>query len=382
MKFTCKTLKLKEVINKVERIVSKQITLPVLANVLISTEKGRISISATNLEIAIKTFIGGKVEAEGQITVPARIMGGFLANIKDEVVNAELKGSELVIYTDEHKMKIKGMDAKDFPVIPPMPKNNFFTVKGGGMDKIIPGILISVAHNDTRQELNGVFVKFEKDQLVLASTDSFRLSEAIIPLSDKKTKEEYFNFMDKNPSIIIPALAIGEVLRNSHEGDFDFSIDQNQLFIKSNEFRIISRLINGNYPEYRQVLPKKYEIELKVDKEQLLNAIRIAALVANSQNSEIKISSSEDNKYLVISSESLDVGDNISKIEAQINGPGFEVIFNYRYISEGLAVFPTENRKIIMKLNQQKSPVLLRSVDLNGNEDKNLSYVVMPIIKS
>lgn len=382
MKFSCKTQKLKDVVGRVERIVSKQITLPVLANILLSIEKGRISISATNLEIAIKAFIGGKVEGDGQITIPARIISGFLANIQDEIIDAQLNGLELLLYTGNHRMKIKGMDAKDFPVIPPMPKNIFFSVNNEEIRRLLPGVLVAVAHNDTRQELNGVFIKFKKNELILASTDSFRLSEAVIPLDEKNISEDFLSFIDKNPSIIVPALAISEVLRNSGQDNFDFSIDQNQLFVKSSELRIISRLINGNYPEYRQVLPKKYEIEARVDREQLLNAIKIASLVANNQNSEIKISSSEDNKQLVISSESLDVGDNISKISAEISGPNFEVVFNYRYIAEGLGVFPSDNGRVILKLNQQKSPVLLRSVDAKGNEDESLSYVVMPIIKS
>lgn len=382
MKFACKTIKLKEAISRVERIVSKQITLPILSNILLSTEKGRVSIAATNLEIAIKTFVGGKVEDGGQITIPARIIAGFLANIKDEVVNGVLDKSELLIYTENHKMKIKGMDAKDFPVIPVMPKNTFFSVRSEDVMKLMPVILTSVAHNDTRQELNGVFLKFEKDKLIFASTDSFRLSEVVVVLDKKELSEDYISYIEKNPSIIIPSLTLSEVLRNANEGSCDFIVDQSQLFIGSSQFRIISRLINGNYPEYQQVLPKKYDINVHVDREQLLNAIRIASLVANVQNSEVRISNSKDKKNLIISSESLDTGDNVSKIKAEITGPDFDVVFNYRYISEGLGAFPGENQRVLIKLNQQKSPVLLRGVDGKGVEDENLSYVVMPIIKS
>jgi DNA polymerase III subunit beta len=140
-------------------------------------------------------------------------------------------------------------------------------------------------------------------------------------------------------------------------------------------------LINGNYPEYSQVLPKKYEIEVIVKKNDLIDAIKIASLVANSQNSEIKITGSLSKHTLTVSSESLDAGDNISTVKAEITGGDFEVIFNSRYISEGVGVFLGSDEKVVMKLNQKKSPVLIKSLGGDGKEDLDFSYVVMPIIK-
>ena len=381
MKFTCKTINLREAIQKVEHIVSKQTTLPILGNVLISTDKGRILLAATNLEIAIKVHLGAKIEKEGQITIPARMLSGFLNTIKDDVVFGEVDDSELKITSKNHKIKIKGLDAKDFPIIPETPNQIFFSLNPIEFQKAIGVVLVSVARNDTRQELNGILMKFENDKIICASTDSFRLSETTIKINPKSQSREFEIYREKNPSIIIPAQAFIELQRVIGENEeIQFVVDQNQLFVISNSTKIVSRLINGNYPEYQQVLPKKYDIEVKIKKEDLSNAVKIASLVANNQNGEVQIKSSKDNKKLIISAQSIDTGDNISRIKADIIGNNFSIIFNCRYLLEGLGSIMFEGEDIVLKLNQQKSPVLLRSIE-KEKENNKYSYIIMPIIK-
>ncbi|MEA2006761.1 MAG: DNA polymerase III subunit beta [Patescibacteria group bacterium] len=383
MRFTCKTMNLREAIAKVERIVSKQTTLPILGNILISTEKGRLLIASTNLEIAVKVYIGAKIEEEGQVTIPARILGGFLNTIKDEVVSGDLKDLELKISSDNHKIKIKGIDAKDFPIIPDVEGESFFSVLSDVLIRIISGVLVSVAHNDTRQELNGVFVRFDKEKLTLASTDSFRLTELKVDIEKNSITKGYDAYREKKSTIIVPALALMELQRIAVSGEHvEFTIDQNQLFISTNSTKVISRLINGNYPEYKQVLPKTFEINVKLNKEEFIGAIKIASLVANSQNGEVQLKSSKDKKHLIVAAQSIDTGDNISKIPAEIDGVEFSVLFNCRYLLEGLGGVLFDGDFVLLKLNQQKSPVMLKSLNDERTEDTSFSYVIMPIIKS
>ena len=380
MKFSCKTINLKEAIGKVERIVSKQTTLPILANILIKTENGRLVIGATNLEIAIRCFIGAKIEKEGEITIPSRILSGFLLSVKDEIVNCELNGTEFFVNSENHKIKIRGMDAKDFPIIPEIPEEHFLKINSTNLNKIIPGLLISVAHNDTRQELNGVFIKFSMEEIVFASTDSFRLSEARIQLPKEAIQGDYEVFINNIPSIIIPSLTFSELQKVIGGGDFELIISQNQLFIKNESINIISRLINGNYPEYNQVLPEKYEIEVVVNKNEFLNALKIANLVASGNNGEVQIIGK--NKKLKILSKSVDSGENVSRIDVEIKGDDFEVVFNCRYLLEGLGVMETESENILLKLNKTKSPVVIKGLNKKNEERNDFSYVIMPIIKS
>lgn len=382
MKFTCKTSNLKDAISKVEKIVSKQITLPILSNILISTENGRLTIAATNLEIAIKTFLGAKIEEEGEVTIPARIISGFLANIKEEIISGELNGTELELKSENHKLKVRGMDAKEFPIIPQMPKTIFFKLKSANLARVIGSLLTSVAHNDTRQELNGVYMKLEAESITFASTDSFRLSEVVLPIEKASITDEYKQYIDKNPSIIVPSLTLLELQRVLDGEEVEFCVEQNQLFIKNRDFRIISRLINGNYPEYRQVLPQKYEISISVNRVELIDAVKIAVLVVGTQSGEVKIASSEDKNHLLVMAESIETGDNLSKIPAAIEGPEFSVVFNCRYLSEGLNISTFNSNELVLKLNAQRSPVLIRGKNDKGVEDENVSYVVMPIIKA
>lgn len=379
MKFTCKTLNLRNAISKVERIVSKQTTLPILSNILLTTEKGRLVIAATNLEIAIKVYVGSKIEEKGKITIPARVLGGFLATISDEVVSGELKDTELMINSKNHKMKIKGINAKDFPIIPETPEEGFFTIDAGILSRAISSVLISVAHNDTRRELNGIFLKFNDDSITFASTDSFRLTEVNVNKLKIRSVDKYNKYKEKNNSVIVPFLALSELQRIVDEGDFSVVIDQNQLFLSTESTKIISRLIDGNYPEYKQVLPEKYDINVEADKKQLIDALKIASLVASNQNGEVQFTSSENSNELVLKTQSIDTGDNISRISAKIVGPGFDVLFNCRYLLEGLNGVLFDEDKVELNLNKQKSPVLLKNK--TNDDELSFSYVIMPIIK-
>lgn len=338
-------------------------------------------IGATNLEIAIKSYVGAKIEQEGEITIPSKILNGFLINIKDEIINCELKGTELMVNSENHKIRIKGMEAKDFPIIPKIPTDYFLEINSNIFNKIIPGLLISTAHNDTRQELNGVLIKFSLNEIIFASTDSFRLSEARIKLSKEIISGDYEVFIRNIPNIIVPSLIFSELQRVINSGNFKLTINQNQLFIKNETTSLISRLINGNYPEYQQVLPEKYEIKVKVNKEEFLNSLKIASLLASNNNGEVKISKTKDGKNLKIIAEAVDSGENISKIKAEIEGPDFEVIFNCRYLLEGLNIIETETGEVLLKLNPTKSPVMIRGLNIKKEEDNKFSYIIMPIIK-
>lgn len=355
--------------------------MPILSNVLLSTDKGQLVVAATNLEIAIKVYVGAKIEQEGSITIPARVIGGFLTTITDEVVAGNLDSNELKMNSENHTIKIKGIDAKDFPIIPDLPEHSFFSVETETFARAVSGVLISVAHNDTRQELNGVLMSFDNEKITLASTDSFRLTEVVVEKIKIEAKDEYDAYKEKMPSIIVPALSLSELQRITDEGDLRVVVDQNQLFLSTKSTKIISRLINGNYPEYRQVLPKKYDIKLKVDKQQIVDALKIASLVANNQNGEVQFKSGKTGKNLILKAQSIDTGDNISKVDAEIQGPGFEVLFNCRYLLEGLNSVLFDSVDVELNLNKQKSPVLLKNPQNEKEPQITFSYVIMPIIK-
>jgi len=380
MKFSIKRDNFRNAISKVERILSKNPSLPILNNILIKTDKNRLLIASTNLEIAVKTYAKAKIEKQGGITIPVRMINGFLGNIKDEVVEGEVVKDEFQIKTKKHQIKIKGMSLDDYPIIPENPKENYLKIEGEVFSENIFGVLTSVARGDTRQELNGINMVFKKNEIKIAATDGYRLSEAIVKIDKEKINEEYFVFIENTPSLIVPALTFSEIQKNLTEGEFELMIKQNQLFAQNNNSRIISKLINGKYIDYEQILPKKYSIEIKINKTELLDALKIASLVSRDNNNEIEISNTKNKKELEIKSFSGETGENISKISANISGDDFKVLFNSSYLIDGLNA--TWEEDVVIKLNQEKSPALVKGLNKQEKENKKFSYVIMPIIKS
>jgi len=380
MKFICKKNKLKEGISKIERVVSKQTTLPVLGNVLIKSSKGQLLLMATNLELAIKVNISAKIEEEGSVTLPPRILSGFLNNIKDDVINCEIKDEKFYINSENHNIQIKTLSAKDFPIIPEMPDEEYFKIKSNNLIKAINAVNISVAHKDTRQELNGVFIKFEKEELTLASTDSFRLSEIKVPIIKDSISSKYKDYIEGENNIIIPINIVAEIQQLPLDSNINIYVTENQIFINSNDIQLTSQLINGHYPDYTQIIPKECENKLIIDKNELLEAVKVASLVTNNQNGEVKISKKKDENFMTITSQSVDLGENISTVKIDESEAKFETYFNHRYIIEGLNCSLFMSDKISMEFKQEKSPVLFKTIN-KGKVVDNFVYMIMPIIK-
>ena len=380
MKFTCKKNKLKEGISKIERVVSKQTTLPVLGNVLIKSSKGQLLLMATNLELAIKVNISAKIEEEGSVTLPPRILSGFLNNIKDDVINCEAKNEKFYINSENHNIQIKTLNAKDFPIIPEMPNEAYFKIKSNNLVKAISAVNISVAHKDTRQELNGVFIKFTKEKLTLASTDSFRLSEIKVPVIKGSGSNEYNDYIEGESSIIMPINVVAEIQQLPLDSEVDVFVNENQIFINSNDIQLTSQLINGHYPDYKQIIPSECENKLIINKNELLEAVKVASLVTNNQNGEVKIAKKKDENFITVTSQSVDLGENTSTVEVNDSDIKFETYFNHRYIIEGLNCILFISDNISMEFKQEKSPVLFKTIN-KGEVVDNFVYMIMPIIK-
>ncbi len=380
MKFTCKTDKLKKAVSRVERVVSKQTTLPILGNILIKTEKGQLVLVATNLEVAIKVFISAKIEEEGSITIPPRVLSIFLNNIREEVVDVNVEDGKFYIKSENHNTQIKTLEAKDFPIIPEMPEKYFFKMKMKNVIKAVNGVNISIAHKDTRQELNGVNVKFKKKSLILASTDSFRLMELKVPITGDSVGDDYFKYIDENNSIILPITVLTELQQMDDDSEVAVFIGDNQIFFDLNDVHITSQLLSGHYPDYKQIIPTDCDIKIKLNKNEFLEAIKITSSVTVSQNSEVRITKKEGDDYIVITAQSVDLGESVSKIKIEDIDSDFDVYFNHRYLLEGLNSSLFENEEILMELKKEKSPVLFKSL-YDGKIVEDFLYMVMPIVK-
>src|SRR3989338_7709141 len=303
MKITVNKKNLKKALNLVEKIVSKNTSLPILNNILLKTENGRLKVSATNLEIGVNYVIGAKIEEVGQIAVPSRIISDFIGNILDDKVSLTTKNNILSINSERYKTQILGFDAKDFPIIPKIKSKPLAAIPVKLIRNSLVAVLDSVAISETRPELAGVFVDFDKDKIVFAATDSFRLTE----------KSVDFKNIQKQ-SFILTRNTVIELIRitNELDGDLTFNISDSQVSFSNDDFEMVSRIVDGNYPDYKKIIPEKFVSKVLVRKDELDKAIRLAGLFSTNV-SDIKINCSE--KGITILAKNSDKGEIETLIE-------------------------------------------------------------------
>ena len=351
---------LKEGLNIVEKIVSRNTALPILQNIVLKTENGRLRLSSTNLEIGINFWMGGKVEEEGEIAVPARIFSDFVNNIKEGNITIKSKGDILSINSNHYQTKIIGFSAKDFPIIPKPKEKSFIVLHSRELRELLSTVIDAVAISEARPELSGIFVNFSEKSIEAAATDSFHLAEKFIN-SQNKTSQ----------SVIVPRYTAQELIRilSGLEENISLSISENQIFFTASDLEIVSRLIDGRYPDYKKVIPEKWISKILVNKNELEKNIRLASIFS-SNISDIKISAEE--KGLKISAKNADRGELSSLTQADLKNDPFELSVNYRYFLDGLKVIPTEN--VIMEFTGEGNPLILRP---EGKSD--ITYLIMPL---
>ena len=383
MKLICTQENFKKAILNTERVVSKQTTLPILNNILFKAEKGGLILSATNLEIGVVVKVGAKIEEEGEITIPARLLGNFINNLPyGENISLEIKEQSLKIKSGNAKALIKGLPAGDFPLIPQKNTEAQIILSGIALKNIITKIISSVAFNETRQELTGVNVILKEKELFFASTDSFRLAEEKIILTEKNINLELYKILiTKKENIIIPGptlIELARIINPNEESEVKISIEEGQIFFENEGTILVSRLINGKYPEYKHIMPKDYKTRLVGEKNLIQGAVKMASVFSSTKTNEIILKISAEEKKVSIEAKSVEVGENSTELKLDLTGPSQEAIFNAKYFLDGLGSISTS--KVAILLNNGSSPVALKEIDeKTGEVLENFTYIVMPI---
>jgi DNA polymerase-3 subunit beta len=359
---------LKEGLAAVDKEVVENNTLPILKNILLTTENNKIKISATNLETGINKFILGKIIEEGGITIPFNTFYGIISNCDSERINLETKQNTLYIKTDNYEAKIQGINKEEFPIIPKIEDpNHYLEINTEVLKNAFLKVINAAQISDLKPEISGVFLGFNLINLKLAATDSFRLSEKTLYLN------QFNNNFKKGFKIIIPLKTIQEVIRvfNS-ELQTKIFIDSLQILFKNENTELISRLISGEYPDYEQIIPKTTESEIIINRDNLIKAIKLVSNFSGKTN-DIKLKTKEGKRVLEIYSANQYLGENNYLIPIKLNGEGVkEISFNWRYLLDGLKVFDSDN--LSFKLNSENKPAVLNSPD-----DNSYFYILMPI---
>lgn len=380
MKLTCTQENFKKAIYSTERVVGKQITLPILENILLETDHGMLKIAATNLEIGVFLKIGAKIEEEGTITVPARLLSNFVNNFpSDGTVSLSVIDQTLHIESGSSKAQIKGLQAQDFPIIPEMSGEFLFSFPAQEMREAIPRLAMCVSLDSTRPELTGFNMLLDKLEIRLAATDSFRLAEAVVtPI--KNNPQSYDIFLEKTSSLIVPLNTFLEVFRviGNDTQEIKVGIEESQIFFQIDNVRIVSRLINGKYPPYQQIIPETFATRVILEKDAAMRAVKIAGIFTHSKAGEVKFSINPESNDVSVQSRAEEVGENKTILNAQIEGPAVEALFNPRYMTDGLNALGTSN--LVLLMNSGSSPAVLRMVKGDKREEVlSYTYIIMPI---
>jgi len=366
MDIICLQENLKQALNITEKIIGRNLTLPILNNLLLSIEGNKLKISSTNLEIGINSWVIGKVQDKGSITVPARLLADFINNLPNEKIELKSKDKQLEIRCKKFKATLKGLPADDFPIIPKINNEPLVKIKGSFLKNGFSQVVDMASLSESRPEISGVYMKFDKGLIRLAATDSFRLAEKNIDISD--------NSQDlKSCSIIIPQRTVQEINRILGEEETEVSIilSGNQVLFDLGSTQVVSRLIEGQYPDYQQIIPNNFKTQVIVNRSELINNIKVASLFSGKIN-DIKVAIKEKTSSLDILSKDADIGENKSKLDVKVEGDDVDIIFNHKYVLDGLNNIFSD--KVIIGLNDGSKPVVIRPVG-----DNSYTYVVMPI---
>jgi len=373
MKFTCTRENLEYTLDLVSSLASKHNNLPILMNVLLKVNESGVEVSATNLEVAVKAHLRAKVEKQGSFTVPAKTLSDYVHLLRNEQVELELEENELVVTCGSSSTKIKGAPADEYPVIPEVEESHAYTLGVEDLRNGIAKTVIAVAKNEIRPELSGMYLSFLGERyegLVMAATDSYRLAETRVPLKQGQ---------DKDINAIIPARVAYEMgrllkLGKNHDGEDQVRlwIGDNQIAVRYDNFEMTSRLIDGKYPDYTQIIPGEFKTNASFPADVMVNKIKAASLFTTTGVNAVSFDLNASQNTIGVSSSSTQAGEHSSEIEARVEGEENSILLNHRYVLDGLGHMDTD--EIEFSVNSADAPCLFKP---KGQE--NYLYIVMPI---
>jgi DNA polymerase III subunit beta len=361
MKLTVTQENLNRALQVVGRVASGKTPLPILNNILFRTDKNRLLLAATNLELAITQHVGSKIDQEGSITVPSRLMSEFIANLPKGNVELSVEGTKMHISCGAYTSTINGMAPDEFPELPAITEKQTATIPVGDLKRAIQQTVVVASADDTRPVLTGVYCHTFNGHVYLAATDGYRLAERRLA----PTKQTI--------SAIIPVTALNDVLRvvNDDTAEVKLVFDDNQVRILLDETEITSRLIDGAFPDYRTLIPKESEIGITLPKEEFARITKVASLFARESGGSVTLKAEQAGK-LSIHSVASQLGENTSEAEAEVTADG-QVTLNSRYLLEALGCI--DAKQVAFHFSGKLSPCVLTA----AGEAPDYQHIIMPL---
>lgn len=378
MKLSCTHENLIRILNYLEWVVGRQSHLPILSNILFEAENGRLRLLATNLEIGVVAELGAKVEEEGKVALPAKLLVQFVQNLDpQEVVHIYTQGSQIVVENNKDRIRLNSVDSRDFPLIPEYQDDYSLRFTGLSLVEALKKVVFAVSINESRVELTGVYISVSERGIHLTATDSFRLAEVTLLSMESHEKTNLEAFLRDQGGVILPVDTLQELARIIHSSDtiVSMAIKDNQAFFEVGGVRMVSRIIQGKYPDYQQIIPKDFQISMKVGKQELIRALKMATNFAQYGSGEVRLGFLSESGTLEISTISSGVGEQKTTIPVvEAFHEDRELIFQPRHVLEGVnALF---GEFVTFHINTKDTPVLM-----TGENKKEHLYLVMPVRK-
>ncbi len=363
MELTVKQENLAKALNIVGKVASSRTSLPILNNILLQTNGSRLLVAATNLEIAVSQNIGAKISSPGDITVPAKLVSEFISGLPKGNVTLRVDNNRLKIESGNYTSTINGVAADDFPELPTVdPKNSIqYVINADEFKEAVSQTTITASNDTTRPVLTGVYWHSFEGSLYLAATDGYRLSERKLISADSEV------------SAIVPASSLQEVVRSFNESiqEVEILFDEVQVKFSVGDTEIVSRLIDGKFVDYRQLIPKNTETNADLEKAEFVRVVKISSLFARESGGSITLKANSETSKLSIHSIASELGENTSEADAKITGGG-EVTLNSRYLLESLNV--VDGNKITFGFSGKLAPTVIKST-----ENDNYIHIIMPL---
>ncbi len=360
-------------INIVSRTITKTTSLPILEGIMVKAEKNFLHLTATDLEVAIDWWTLAKVEREGEIVIPARNLSNLIKSITSSKLSLQSDKESLLIQDKISKNKLQGLKTEEFPLVPSVEEEECFELNSADLCHGLEQVVNCVALSETRPEISGIYFNFSKDKLTIAATDSFRLAQKIISLKGKRVTK-------KPVGLILPHKTAQHLIAVLAEEDqpvrICFSSSQILFEVPMTEtehprVRIISRLVEGSYPKYQEIIPKKYNFILKVDRKNFLSRVKTASVFSDRVN-ELKLNIFSKEKKLMIEAQSARIGKSESSLPAEVKGGDLKISFDCKFLADALTNI--NSKEVVLSFVDQEKACLVKPI-----EDESYFYILMPI---
>jgi len=367
MKIECIKEQLEEALNKADKIAGKNTNLPVLGGFYLDAKNNSLSIKATNLDIGLSIDLPVKVIEPGIVVVPAHIISSFISSLtKDRNITINTKDQVLDIKTQNTKTTIKTLPSEDFPVIPELSDDKAFSLPARDLVFGLKAVIYSAAIGSIKLELSSISMKYEGDFLIFASTDSFRLAEKKIKIKN----------IPHFKQILIPQKNALEIIKIFDKGEEEISItvEEHQLALRSQNIYLTSRIVEGNFPDYKQIIPKEASTKIVLLKQDLINALK-ASLIFSDNFNQLTLKVFPNKKVFEIESKNSVVGESVQNVDAVFEGEDISININHRYLADCFQSINTDS--ISLEFSGEAKPIIVKGVG-----DTSFLYLVMPMNRS